>query len=164
MRPGSIGWNGESLISLSCFLQFLLAPRQSLRLGRIPFFLWWNQTLPIQVYQASVTANPAVQLAAHMPLVISARGLVKHTVGGEPMPWRPEWPYWNASRAIPHPDGEAVALEVPGAQLVAVEPGVEHAQVNTPTGWRQEMKIPWTNRTTSSCTNKESGTNILEVR
>jgi YYY domain-containing protein len=41
------------------------------------------------------------------PLVVSLRGLVKHALGGEPMPWRPEWPYWNASRSIPHPDTEA---------------------------------------------------------
>lgn len=41
------------------------------------------------------------------PLVVSLRGLVKHTLGREAMPWRPEWPYWNASRAIPHPEGEA---------------------------------------------------------
>ncbi len=40
-------------------------------------------------------------------LVIGLRGLVKNTLGGEPMPWRPEWPYWNASRAIPHPSEEA---------------------------------------------------------
>jgi YYY domain-containing protein len=41
------------------------------------------------------------------PLVVTTRGLIKNTVGGEPMPWRPEWPYWNASRAIPHPGTEA---------------------------------------------------------
>jgi len=41
------------------------------------------------------------------PLVVGARGLVKVVLGGEAMPWRPEWPYWNASRAIPHPQGEA---------------------------------------------------------
>jgi uncharacterized membrane protein len=41
------------------------------------------------------------------PLVVTLRGAVKNSIGGEAMPWRPEWPYWNASRAIPHPDGEA---------------------------------------------------------
>ena len=40
-------------------------------------------------------------------LVTTLRGLGKLVLGGEAMPWRPEWPYWNASRAIPHPDSEA---------------------------------------------------------
>ncbi len=41
------------------------------------------------------------------PLVTTLRGLGKLVLGGETMPWRPEWPYWNASRAIPHLEGEA---------------------------------------------------------
>ncbi len=40
-------------------------------------------------------------------LVVSLRGLARMVLGGEAMPWRPEWPYWNASRAIPHPVSEA---------------------------------------------------------
>ena len=41
------------------------------------------------------------------PLITTLRGLGKLVFGGQAMPWRPEWPYWNASRAIPHPQGEA---------------------------------------------------------
>jgi len=39
-------------------------------------------------------------------LVTALRGLVKAVIGGEAMPWRPEWPYWNPSRAIPYAAGD----------------------------------------------------------
>ncbi len=39
-------------------------------------------------------------------LVTALRGLGKAVIGGEAMPWRPEWPYWNPSRAIPFAAGD----------------------------------------------------------
>jgi YYY domain-containing protein len=43
-------------------------------------------------------------------LVVRLRGLKEVVLEGEAMPWRPEWPYWNASRAIPHPPEEATPI------------------------------------------------------
>ncbi len=40
-------------------------------------------------------------------LVEVGRGVWLAVVDGKPMPWAPNWPYWNASRVIPHPPGEA---------------------------------------------------------